>query len=254
MNITAGNLIALFDRMYREHWSYVWGAAREGCVDCSGAFVWAYKQYGQSIYHGSNAIARNYTRGLLPVARAAPGMAAFKLRKPGAANYALPARYQGSGDLNDYYHIGLVDESGEYVLNAKSVSAGFSRDPLSKWHAVAELSAVAYSEKEAVPMETMIVTCTPGEKVNLRQRPTTSSTYIDRIPNGTAVQAGPPEDGWRAVVYNGKKGWMLDAFLRPEAAPADGMDGEMAARLNTLKVALETALDALNDVLGGEAV
>lgn len=42
--IPAAELIALFNRMYTEHWAYKWGAAQTGCVDCAGAFVWAYRQ------------------------------------------------------------------------------------------------------------------------------------------------------------------------------------------------------------------
>lgn len=41
-------------------WAYEWGAARTGAVDCSGAFVYAMKKYGLSIYQGSNTIWRSY--------------------------------------------------------------------------------------------------------------------------------------------------------------------------------------------------
>ena len=41
--IPVHKLIALFQRMYREHWAYKWGSASQGCVDCAGAFVWAYR-------------------------------------------------------------------------------------------------------------------------------------------------------------------------------------------------------------------
>jgi hypothetical protein len=70
--IPVDGLIALFNRMYREKWEYKWGAAQTGCVDCAGAFVWAYRQYGQSIYHGSNRIARRYIMELLPISQARP--------------------------------------------------------------------------------------------------------------------------------------------------------------------------------------
>lgn len=148
-------LIAIFVQMYKEHWSYIWGAARKGCVDCSGAFVWAYKQFGKSIAHGSNTIARSYVKKILPISEAKPGMAAFKIRKPGDRYYDLPAKFKkggGSynGDLNDYYHIGLVDETGKYVLNAQSESAGFTRTAIKKWGAVGYLSAVEYNGGESL--------------------------------------------------------------------------------------------------------
>ena len=47
--IPVNELISCFERMRDEHWDYCLNSAREGCVDCSGAFVWAYKQFGNSV-------------------------------------------------------------------------------------------------------------------------------------------------------------------------------------------------------------
>ena len=61
--IQANDLIALFKRMAREHWHYEWGKAKEGAVDCSGAFVYAFKELGGlTLPHGSNALVRNCAR------------------------------------------------------------------------------------------------------------------------------------------------------------------------------------------------
>lgn len=254
--IPLDGIIGLFQRMYREHWSYEWGAAREGCVDCSGAFVYAYRQYGKSITHGSNAIARRYVGELVPISQAEPGMAAFKYKKPGQSGYDLPAKYRkgGSaynGDLNDYYHIGLVDTDSDNVLNAKSTKAGFSLDPLSKWGVVALLNAVDYG-REPVKMQDMIVTCTPGESVKLRRSKSTSSAVITTIPNGTIVQAGPLEGDWRPVEYNGYSGYMMARFLMPVCDPVQpgegGLDAQTIQRLTEARnaaTALVAALDAI---------
>jgi len=225
--IPVADLIAVFEQMYREHWAYDWGAARKGCVDCSGAFVYAYKQFGQSIAHGSNNIARNYVRSLQGIEAAEPGMAAFKVREPGQSGYDLPARYADSSDKNDYYHIGLVDSSGRYVLNAKSVKAGFSRDPIEKWGCVGRLKAVEYGSVIPMEKQTMIVTCTPGEKVRLRAVPSTSGSTLTQIPNGTTVLAGEDEDGWRPVQYGSKSGYMMDRFLRPMTPSEDASEAGM---------------------------
>lgn len=56
--MTAEQLVAEFEVMLTEHWAYAWGAAKEGVVDCSGAFVYAMEQYGLQIAHGSNSIYR----------------------------------------------------------------------------------------------------------------------------------------------------------------------------------------------------
>ena len=57
-------------------WRYEWGAAKQGCVDCSGAFVYALKKYGLSIYHGSNTIWREYltSKGKIGELEVVPGI------------------------------------------------------------------------------------------------------------------------------------------------------------------------------------
>lgn len=219
MKIPVNGLISLFRRMLDEHWAYMWGAARKGCVDCSGAFVYAYRQYNKSITHGSNAIARQYVVELLPISKAQPGMAAFKIRKPGDKYYALPAAYQkgGSGyngDLNDYYHIGLVDEDGKSVLNAQSEKAGFTRTALSKWACVGFLKAVDY-DKEGGQMETYIVTADNGLPVRVRDNP--GGATITRLKCGTRVEAGEVDSaGWREIRFDGQTGYMMAKFLVKE--------------------------------------
>lgn len=152
-DITSTGLLKTFQQMLDEHWTYRMGAAQKGCVDCSGAFVYAYRQQGRSIYHGSNRIARTEIEELLPISEAKPGMAAFKVRAPGESRYALPSGYKkgGShynGDLRDFYHIGLVGNMGE-VLNAQSAETGFVSSPIGKWAFVARLKQVDYGDDAA---------------------------------------------------------------------------------------------------------
>ena len=150
--IPVQSLVDKFQQMNDEHWPYDSpGYNDRRGVDCSGAFVWAFDQFGESIYHGSNRIARAHVAELLPISEAQPGMAAFKAREPGEEYYALPQGYmpgggQYNGDLNDYYHIGLVDENPAFVLNAKDKATGFTRSSITeKWDAVGYLLAVDYT-------------------------------------------------------------------------------------------------------------
>ena len=249
--IPAAELIADFQTMYREHWAYEWGAARRGCVDCSGAFVYAYKLHGLSIAHGSNAIARNYVERLEPIADAIPGMAAFKARVPGQDGYDLPEKYRTSGDLRDFYHIGLVDETGKYVLNAKSTQAGFSRDPISKWSVVGRLKAVNYNgeEKGGDPMQ-MVVSCPAGETVRLRNSPSSGGAVVMKIKAGTIVSAEDVGNkDWLLVRYDGKSGYMMRQFLAECRSDDEPDMGETVTI--TLPVSLALALrDALTKELG----
>lgn len=259
--IPVDNLIADFRRMYDEHWRYVWGAAENGCVDCSGAFVNAYRQHGKTIAHGSNTIARSYVKGLLPVTAAVPGMAAFKIREPGHPKYALPAKFRKgganyNGDLNDYYHIGLVDETGKYVLNAQGTNAGFTRTKISLWGAVGYLKAVEYpaeQKKGDRPMQKMVVT---AKDVAVRKGDSTEAMVIIRLPKGTVVDAFDDIGGWREIMYNGIDGWMMSKFLAPadESDPAPAyvrtLTAEEMQKLQTLREQMAAGVEFLKTIVG----
>lgn len=226
--IPVNDIIADFRRMYEEHWKYTWGHAATGDVECSGAYVWSYRRHGQSIYHGSNAIARRYVIELRPVSEAKPGMAAFKFKKPGANGYSLPAAYQKggasyNGDLNDYYHIGLVDETGKAVYNAQNPDAGFGKSAVTKWGAVAYLKAVEYPHQvDPTPapdpdgkqtMTIMYVTAKSGSTVRVREKPDKTAKVLTELKLGTEVKAGPEISGWREIIWSDSGGYMMAEFL-----------------------------------------
>ena len=221
--ILAAKLLTYFKRMLTEHWKYVWGSAQTGTVDCSGAFVWAYKQEGKSIYHGSNRIARTAVEELLPVSKARPGMAAFKLRPPDNSKYALPAEYKekGSrynGDLNDYYHIGLVGEDGKTVWNAQSSRTGFVASALTEnWACVGYLNEVDYEEAEEQQGQdagnSATVTAETGESVKMRKEPSASCRVWWRVPIGATVEVLETGGTWDKIKWDGKTGYMMNKFL-----------------------------------------
>lgn len=223
--IPCNKLIAHFQQMNAECWAYEWGAAKNGVVDCSGAFVYAYRQECESIYHGSNRIARKHVKGLLPISEAKPGMAAFKLRKPGENLYALPQGYMSgganyNGDMNDYYHIGLVDENPAYILNAKSTAEGFKRSPIAEgWDAVGYLTDVLYDGSvDAMTAGIYTVVAELGDTVRMRKLPTTDSDTIAKVPIGTDVEVLEGADGWATIRYNGQKGYMMETYLTQKVA------------------------------------
>lgn len=212
--IAADALIGCFETMLRERWTYAYGAAREGCVDCSGAFVYAFKKLGGSaIEHGSNAIARKRVGAMMPVDCARPGWAAFKWKAAGE-----PEKYtDGKGN---YFHIGLVDGTGRYVLNAKGAESGFSRDALSGWSFAAPLNDVNYEEMKW--METLYrarVTTRSGP-LNLRDRP--NGAVIGKIPRGEVVDVLSDEEEWWAVDYRGARGYASSDYLERILSGAAG--------------------------------
>jgi len=224
--------------------------------DCSGAFVRAYRAHKLSIYHGSNRIAREYVDELLPPSAAKPGMMAFKARKPGEKYYDLPSEYKHggkhyNGDLNDYYHIGLVDDNPAYVINAQSTQTGVVRSKLSNgWDCVAWPKAVQHDEG-GEPMQRQVI----GGKLNLREKPDTHSNRIAQIPDGAIVTVDEYGDKWCRVEYNGKVGYAVTQFLAPvDEATAPTADDDVAKWLFTALEANEKeryALTMLQQLLTG---
>ena len=141
-------------------WGYIWGAygqtwtqkkqdaaTREQTVkygqqwvghkvtDCSGLFVWAFKQYDQHIYHGSNTIWKKYcsAQGKLVKGHRDDGI---KLR-PGTAVFLL--------DETGRHHIGVY-VWGDTVIEAKGTKWGVVTSKPSHWDEWGELKDVDYSE------------------------------------------------------------------------------------------------------------
>lgn len=223
--IQVSALIALFKRMLDEHWAYEWGAAREGCVDCSGAFVWAYKQLGASIEHGSNSIAHLRVGQYVPVSEAKPGYAVFKLRAWRDDSDNGGNRWFGQ-QPGDVYHIGLMGDDGK-VLNAQSTKTGFVASEAAGWAFAAPLKDVIYKEGDGKVFGNATVSVTSGY-LNIREGASTRSKIIAKAANGVRVniihEAGGT--GWVfGKLESGEAGYMSGEYL-VEDAPESGDQGE----------------------------
>lgn len=238
-------------------------------ADCSGTFVYVYKKYGLSIYHGSNRIARKYVVELLPISEAKPGMAAFKFHKPGEKGYQLPENYkpggsQYNGDLNDYYHIGLVDEDPRYILNSATTVNGFIRSKISNgWNACGYLKAVDYADggkdddEPVVENDIMIVTSENGAPVNMRESASVNSRIVARVPVGSEVIVMKVDkNGWTGVKYGRHDGYMMTKFLKPkedDVTPIDpddngnDDDGSYKTEAETYRLALVKTRDTIQE-------
>lgn len=257
--MTSKELLAQFRRMWGEHWAYVWGAAQEGAVDCSGAFVYAFRLYGLQIAHGSNSIARKHITGnLLPISKAKPGMIAFKCR-PWAEDQKSNKWY-GSVP-GDIYHVGLVDEDPAYVLNAKGKESGFSRDPLKGYSYVAYLKNVNYSEVEPMPTPTsekiatvVLPSGVTGTNVFLRPQPNTKK-WDARVPVGDRVTILEDQGEWCKITWSGKTGYMMSNYLEydgqgDETASGLAISPDDAERIDQALKAIETAVDIIGGIVG----
>ena len=263
--MTRDAILALFEQMQAEHWKYAIGAAEQGSVDCSGAFVYAYKVLdGLSLYHGSNYMARNEAMQLLPITQATAGMIAFKAREPSEQGYALPEKYrQGgrsyTGDVRDYYHVGLVSRDGAHVLNAQSSETGFVSSVLSTkngWDYVGYGMHIDYGDEDTTPkqeegkttMEKATVTATSGTTVNMRVKPSVTANLVDRVPVGAQVDIVSSGSEWSIVKHDGLTGYMMTRYLTK-----DGTAGTDTTELDALKeriAKLEERVQALEGGVG----
>ena len=80
-----------------------------GKCDCIGLIIGAWRMAGNQWpwTHGSNYTARYLITGLGKNQPLRLGDLVFKGKQPGDSGYALPVKYKDSGDLTDYYHVGV---------------------------------------------------------------------------------------------------------------------------------------------------
>lgn len=166
--ILVKKLIEWFYYMYNNGWGYIYGksgqkwtakqqaaATRAQTVkwgkkwigkivtDCSGAFVYAYKKEGASIYHGSDTIWKKYlsAKGKLVKGQREDG----EPIKPGTAVFLYDGKKR--------HHTGLY-VGNDTVIEAKGTYYGVVVSRLNHWDEWGELKDVDYSECwEAIEIE-----------------------------------------------------------------------------------------------------
>lgn len=220
----------------------------DGTCDCIGLIIGALALAGFKWpgVHGSNWAARNAMSSFGPIANAGEmylGEIVYKAREPGEAKYDLPDRYKDSGDVRDYYHVGVVTCTDPLcITHCTSVDGGIKRDSTQgAWKWGGRLKYVDYAEEGGGMDEWAIVYAENGKPVNLRKAPNTKCEVIERIPVGTRVHVLSSADAeWWKVEANGKTGYMMAEYLRP----IEG-DGETVAVPREM---LETWADALENM------
>ena len=233
--IPVNELISCFERMRDEHWDYCLNSAREGCVDCSGAFVWAYKQFNKTILHGSNSIARLSVGDLLSISYARPGMVAVKV-KDWTDDDDTNRSYDS--EPGNVYHIGLVIQNGSEmnVIEAKGAKWGVVQTKLdNKWKFVAYLDDVDYTQKmEETIMEykyTGSIRLTSGY-VHLRSQPNITSKSIAKLYHGEPVEIGDSsQPNWYAIKdESGNEGYVYSKYvvIENEIQSDDQMDSSFS--------------------------
>lgn len=247
--INRNKLIASFEEIIG--WPYESpGSNDRNGIDCSGAFVRAYKLQGANIYHGSNTIFRKHcssTGKIGSVADLIPGMAVFKRRDDGGE----PSKYHGDGNGN-LYHIGLVCSVKPLRIIHATTPVAKADSKIGNWSYWGSLTDVDYGgDVEDAPTpdtntanpgstdtisETAIVASENGLPVKMRDKASASCKLYWKIPVGTQVRIIERDDptGWHKIRHDGRSGYMQSKYLvdpafdvgEAEDTPPQSADGE----------------------------
>lgn len=238
------------------------GDGSNGKCDCIGLIIGALGLAGFRWpgTHGSNWAARNAMSTFGHIDNAGEmflGEIVYKAREPGEDKYNLPSRYDNSGDLRDYYHVGVVTKVDPLeITHCTSVPGGIQRDSkIGNWRWGGRLKYVDYNEREEPDMETpyeAIVTADNGKTVNLRAKPDMKSAILARVTVGSFVTVLDENIEWDKVSYSGRTGYMMDKYLYP-MTNEDEPGGETVAvgreELETWVSTLESLIEEIRDKL-----
>ena len=226
----AANLAAAFEEIIG--WPYASpGTNDQNGIDCSGAFVRAYKKHGLAIAHGSNTIFRKHCGSTGPIngdgSNLRVGMAVFKLREwkddqRGHRDYGtMPG---------DIYHVGCVTSVNPLRIIHATPPASKADTTPGKWAYWGMLKEVDYSEinvdgpdghsaSPAVPPSMpSLIPAEPGpgqaeviterDNLNLRRTPSDANkeNILNSMPRGTIVGVLERDGAWSKVRYTDKHG------------------------------------------------
>lgn len=230
---------------YEEKWGYIWGksgqvwtqanqdaATRAMTVkygqkwvgkrvaDCSGLFVWAFKQHGGKIYHGSNTIWNEY---LVPETRG-PLAGEIKIR------YGAAVFQNVSGKRT---HIGWY-VGGGMVEEERGTKTGCILSPLATWDEVGELKDADYSGEiyetfNILPLDTL-QKGSKGKLVKYLQNALIEAGYDVGAAGADGIFGAQTQSAVRAFQYDhglqsdGKVGKLTWAAIK--ALVQDDEDGE----------------------------
>lgn len=225
----------------------------DGYCDCIGLIIGACRRNGidWKWTHGSNYAARYRVINLSKISAIAdlsPGDIVFKAHSPGESGYdkdTIDSKYANSGDLHDYYHVGVVTKvSDKSIAITHMTSPSITLDSkLGKWGYYGKLDLIS----EDMPMETRyaIVTADSGSTVKLRTKKSTTSSY-ENIPIDTKVEILERGNEWCKINALGKTGYMMTKFLLfvEEDDPTQGETVTVARQ------ELEDVYDRIGNMLG----
>lgn len=236
------------------------GTGADGTCDCIGLVMGALKR--KYPIHSTNYYARYEMDRLAPLTDARQllkGDLVYKAREDKGtlnARYLPGGRYY-TGDLLDYYHVGVVTSTEPLIITHCTSTGnvdGITTDTsIRGWTHYGADAQVEYDTEEAIPTETTpaIVTAPNGKTVNMRKIPDQSGAVIKMVPIGQTVQIRTQAQGWAQIEHGGDIGYMMTQYLRTAEDPAqdDATVGEVVT-ITIPRSAADALLAALKGVGG----
>lgn len=229
--ISASKFAARVEQIADRDLTYkIGGVGKNGVCDCIGLIMGAMYELGHKKYdlHSTNYFARYQTLEMKRVdqKRAYVGQILYKAREDTDdmnARYLPGGRYY-TGDLLDYYHVGVVTrinplrviECTEY----SEVSGIVVSASLKGWEYEGKLRDVSYAfEKDEPTEETeenvmalyQAKVITQEDPLTLRNAP--DGDRIGKIPRGTIVDVLAEDGEWAYVRHDGVSGYAASKYL-----------------------------------------
>ena len=207
------------------------GDGSDGYCDCIGLIIGAIRRMGLKWtgIHGSNWAARKEVRELKPISSQSelqPGDIVFKAVAQGKSSWALPSRYRKggqyyNGDLNDYYHAGVVYSVNPFQIRHMSskMTIDTKVNTYYPWTHFAKSRQLIEASQGYSPTPTpssgteAVVVAKSGSTVNLRRSPSKNSAILTRVKLGNRVTLVAPGEEWASVSYGKYTGYMMSQFL-----------------------------------------
>lgn len=213
------------------------GDGSDGTCDCIGLIIGAIRRMGLKWtgIHGSNWAARKEITNLREIKSQADleeGDIVLKAVPQGHKNWTLnkyprylPGGKYYNGDLNDYYHAGVVYSKNPFQIRHMSskMTIDTKVNTYNPWTHYGKstilLKAAGGITPEPEPYtpgagtQAMVV-ASSGKTVNLRKKPSTiTGVILARVPLLTKVDVVEPGEIWCKIKYGTKTGYMMAKYL-----------------------------------------
>lgn len=234
----------------------------DGTADCIGLIIGGLRLAGVKYtgIHGSNYFARlcmKYVDPIIEENDLSVGDIVYKAKTPGQKGYALPDRYKPGGqyydgDLNDYYHVGVVKSVNPLCIEHCSTGGMHYDDSIGKWAYYGQCNYVDYEGGEEMKWATVVRTSdSKGDKVNMRIAPSKAGKIVEQVPFGARIEILQDNGDWCKVRFGDKEGWMMSNYIEFDGQSDEGgIDNQVYLEINSRLDSIMADIEAIRNIIG----